>query len=266
MSVGKTASIDNDFYERCSDTWWQEEGVGALLRHVSNPWRVPYFQRILDRAGLLESGSACLLDVGCGGGVLAEEFAAMGLKVIGLDQSEKSLEAARVHAHRNGLGIDYRLGSANNLPFGEASFDLVCCCDVLEHVRDWNAVVADVARVLKPGGIFLYDTINRTKISKLLFIKLAQDWTFFSFFPRNLHVWDMFITPGELAGSLRRHGLRNMEIRGTAPPGNPLRMLMALRGLKKGRLSPEEFGRRVGGSIEGPNIDANYMGYAIKPL
>lgn len=264
LDTATLSCIDNGIYDRQCDLWWSDTGFSSLLQHVSNPWRVPYFQRVLALEGNLEPKGKLLLDIGCGGGVLAEEFAAMGFRVTGVDPSEKSLAAARVHASERGLSIDYRTGSGDLLPFGNESFDVVSCCDVLEHIHNWDVVIAEVARVIKPGGIFVYDTINRTLISKVVFITLAQDWSFTRIFPPNLHVWEMFIKPEELSGVLDRHGFRTFDIQGTKPPGNPLKMVMAMRKYNRGRITAAEFGKLVGGSIAGPNIDVNYMGYAIQ--
>jgi 2-polyprenyl-6-hydroxyphenyl methylase/3-demethylubiquinone-9 3-methyltransferase len=265
MDTTAVVPIDNDVYNREAESWWSDDGFASLLKHVSNPWRIPYFRRTLtDELGIDPDGKR-LLDVGCGGGILAEEFASMGFDVTGVDQSEASVEAARKHALLSGLKIDYRLGSGERLPFGDASFDLVCCCDVLEHIRDWDAVIGEITRVLKPGGVFFYDTINRTTLSKLIFIKLGQEWRFTRFLPPNLHIWEMFIKPEELTASLARHSLDPREIMGTGPPGNPLRMIMTMRRYNTGKISAAEFGRRVGGAAEGPNIAVNYMGYAVKP-
>lgn len=255
--------IDNDLYNRLADSWWDEGGSLHLLKTLLNPWRVPYFQRIL-RQRQLDPYSTRALDVGCGGGLLAEEFAAMGFRVTGLDPSEQSLTVARAHAAQRGLSIDYHLGSGNALPFAAEAFALVACCDVLEHIRQWDAVIGEIARVLKPGGVFVYDTINRTLYSKLVVIKLAQEWAVTRFLPPRLHVWEMFITPAELLLSLHRHGLQNQEVVGTKVSGNPLQLLLALRRYKAGEISGTEFGKRVGFK-EGPNIAGSYMGYVVKP-
>jgi 2-polyprenyl-6-hydroxyphenyl methylase/3-demethylubiquinone-9 3-methyltransferase len=265
MDVAAKAAIDNDIYDRQSEAWWSDSGFASLLEHISNPWRVPYFQRIITGERKIEPAGKRLLDVGCGGGVLAEEFAAMGFEVTGIDPSGKSLDAARAHAGERGLVIDYRSGSGERLSFGDGTFEVVCCCDVLEHIHDWNGAIREVARVLRPGGLFLYDTINRTRMSKLVFIKLGQEWRFTRFLPPNLHVWEMFIRPDELTRSLNRNGLRNMDIRGTQPGGNPLKMVMTMLLYNRGRISAAEFGKRIGGAVEGSDINVNYMGYAIKP-
>ena len=255
--------IDNDLYNRLADTWWDENGSLHLLKALLNPWRVPYFQRLLHQQKL-DPHSTHALDVGCGGGLLAEEFAAMGFRVTGLDPSSKSLAAAHAHAAQRGLPIDYRLGYGDALPFAAEAFALVSCCDVLEHIPRWDAVIGEIARVLKPGGVFVYDTINRTLYSKLVVIKLVQEWALTRFLPPRLHVWEMFITPAELTRSLNRHGLRNKELTGTKAPGNPLKLLLALRRYKTGEMSGTEFGQRIGFK-EGPNIAGSYMGYAVKP-
>lgn len=246
-----------------SDTWWDDNGLLSLLKWVVNPWRVPYFQRILLQLKI-DPNRKRALDVGCGGGLLAEEFAAMGFEVTGIDPSDKSLEAARAHAARCGLSIDYRLGYGDKLPFEDESFDVVYCCDVLEHIRDWDAVIGEIARVLKRSGVFFYDTINRTLYSKLTSIKIVQDWEYTRILPPRLHVWEMFITPDELKISLERHGMQNKEIVGAKTRRNPIKMILALRQYKTGKISCAELGKQVGFK-EGTNIRGSYMGYAIKP-
>jgi 2-polyprenyl-6-hydroxyphenyl methylase/3-demethylubiquinone-9 3-methyltransferase len=103
-----------------------------------------------------------LLDIGCGGGVLTEDFASMGCQVTGIDISPRSIEVAKAHAALSGLTVDYRVGSGTELDFEANSFDAVSCCDVLEHIQDWKQVLAEASRVLTPGGLFFFDTINRT--------------------------------------------------------------------------------------------------------
>ena len=114
------------------------------------------------------------MDVGCGGGFLAEEFAKDGFAVTGIDPADRSIEAARKHAADNNLEIDYRAGKEEALPFSDGSFDIVACCDVLEHVDDFSLVISEVARTLKAGGVFCFDTVNRTWLSNLVAIKLFK--------------------------------------------------------------------------------------------
>ena len=129
----------------------------------------------------------------------------------GIDISAESIDVARAHARTQGLPIDYQNGSAAQLPFDGSSFEVVSCCDVLEHIPDWEAVIAEVSRVLTPGGLFLFDTINRTQESKVNFIFGLQDFAFTKLFPKDTHVWKMFITPDELTSAVEAH---SMEIQG----------------------------------------------------
>ena len=258
-----TRQIDNGLYDRLADTWWDENGFLNLLKTTVNPWRLPYFARVSTQLGV-DPRSARALDVGCGGGLLAEELAAMGFAVTGVDPSVQSIETARAHAAQGNLSIDYRVGSGNDLEFDDASFDVAFCCDVLEHVSDWDAVIGEMARVLRSGGILFYDTINRTFASKLRSILIAQEWKWTRFAPPNTHVWEMFITPEELTASLERHGLKAGGIAGTAEKGNPIEALRLVRRYSTGKISAAEFGRGVG-MTEGPVLSGSYMGYAVKP-
>jgi 2-polyprenyl-6-hydroxyphenyl methylase/3-demethylubiquinone-9 3-methyltransferase len=178
-----------------------------------------------------------VLDIGCGGGLLAEEFARLGCIVMGVDPSEESLVAARAHAADQGLAIGYQCALGEALPFGDASFDVVYCCDVLEHVDDVPQVIAETARVLRPGGTYLYDTINRTLRSRLIVIESLQEWQWTALMPPGLHDWKLFIRPAELQRELVRHGLVPGGLTGLKPRANPLRLVRALRRRQRGLLT-----------------------------
>jgi len=262
MTIGRTA--DNTLYDTLSDEWWDEHSVLNLLRTTINPWRVPYFAAILARQGKPQQ-VLDLLDVGCGGGLLAEEFARLNCRVTGIDPSERSLATARAHAAQCKLPIDYRHGFGDALPFPDASFDVVSCCDVLEHIENWKGVIAEISRVLKPGGVFLFDTINRTAYSWVANILIAQDLPYTRFMPKNLHVWRMFITPAELARSLEANGFSMPEkMVGSNPKGNPLRALQAIRQFKAGRITAQQVGE-VAAMRPSRNLNGSYMGHAFKP-
>src|SRR5215813_8259305 len=156
-------TVDNAIYDRIPESWWSDESFMALLRNAVNPPRFAYFSEVLARRFGDARASLSVLDVGCG--------------VTGVDISQPTLAAAREHARSAGLSIRYETGDAADLPFAASAFDIVCCCDVLEHVDDLDRVIAQIARVMAPEGIFFFDTINRTWRSKLLAIKVAQDWT-----------------------------------------------------------------------------------------
>jgi 2-polyprenyl-6-hydroxyphenyl methylase/3-demethylubiquinone-9 3-methyltransferase len=115
----------------------------------------------------------------------------MGFATTGIDPADESLRTAQNHARESGLTINYKKGTGEEIPFPDNSFDCVFCCDVLEHVRDLPKVISEISRVLKPNGIFIYDTLNRTFISKLVAIKIWQEWKRWAFMPPNLHVWKM---------------------------------------------------------------------------
>lgn len=256
-------AIDNAAFDRLADSWWAEEGFLHLLRSLVNPWRMPYFRRTLADLGIDPQGRRAL-DVGCGGGLLAEEFAALGFAVAGIDPSVPSLAVARAHAAANGLPIDYGAALGEQLPFRDGAFAVVYCCDVLEHVADWQAVIAESARVLQRGGIFFFETINRTPMSRLVAIRAAQQWPCTRIFPPNFHLWEMFITPAELQQALAREGLRHRETVGGHPRLGLLRSYLLLRRLKRGRIGQAEFGRRLQ-LRESRDLSVSYLGYAVKP-
>src|SRR5215204_5006056 len=154
--------VDNQMYDRLSDTWWEDDGFLNVLKSALNPSRFGYMRRILTEDLGHDPKRLRILDVGCGGGLLAEEFARLGCAVTGVDPSTDSLEVARAHAREGGLDIDYREATGDALPFADGEFPAAYCCDVLEHVDDVGRTVAEIARVLQPGGVFLYDTVNRT--------------------------------------------------------------------------------------------------------
>ncbi|MGH3481016.1 MAG: bifunctional 2-polyprenyl-6-hydroxyphenol methylase/3-demethylubiquinol 3-O-methyltransferase UbiG [Nocardioidaceae bacterium] len=255
--------IDNDVYNRMGEGWWEEENPLNVLHGSITPGRFAYFRVILtDRLGL-DLGDLRALDIGCGGGFLAEEFARLGCQVVGVDPSEVSIETARRHAATTALDVDYRLGYGERLPVADGEFDLACCCDVLEHVADLDAVISETARALKPNGIFLFDTINRTLASKLLAIKVMQEWRSTRIIDSAIHEWAMFIKPKELVVILGRHGLRIGEIVGLGPRSRKPLVLLSFMRANRGRISYGELSRRLdAGQVK--NTSLSYMGFATK--
>jgi 2-polyprenyl-6-hydroxyphenyl methylase / 3-demethylubiquinone-9 3-methyltransferase len=226
---------DNEIYDRPGDIWWDEHQPLSAIRTALNPARLEYFARVFAALGIDPAGKVTV-DVGCGGGLLAEEAARLGARVIGVDPSLSSLAIARAHAEASGLSIDYRAGAGEHLPVDDASADIVYCVDVLEHVQDLDAVVSETARVLKPGGLYLYDTINRTRLSKLVVIKLAQEWAVTACVPAN--------------------------IAGMAPRAAPPVLWRAVRQLRQGKISYAEFGRQASFELT-RNTWISYIGHAI---
>jgi 2-polyprenyl-6-hydroxyphenyl methylase / 3-demethylubiquinone-9 3-methyltransferase len=254
--------VDNDVYNAPGDIWWDEHQPLNAIRTAINPARLDYFTRVLTELGVDPAGKT-VVDIGCGGGLFAEEFARLGAHVIGVDPSDSSLETARSHATAMGLSIDYRAGIGEQLPLDDASIDIGCCVDVLEHVDDLDAVLSETARVLRPGGVYLFDTINRTALSRLVVIKLLQEWRFTAWMPPELHSWDQFITPDELRAALSRHRLRGRGIVGLGPGVKPIRLMHMVWLLRRGQISHGEFGRRSRFVVT-KDLRVSYAGYATK--
>ena len=255
--------VDNQIYDRIGESWWDEDEFIYLLRSALNPIRFRYFQDALATELQGAPGGRRVLDVGCGGGFMTEEFARAGYRVTGIDPSAPTIDAARRHAASSGLQVDYTVGAGERLPFEDGSFEIVYCCDTLEHVDDLERVIAETSRVLAGGGVYLYDTINRTLRANLLFVKVAQEWRWTSFMPPHLHDPKMFIKPRELGATLRRHGLDNRDVAGMSP-ANPATLIGALWKLKRGRISYREFGERLK-MRKSRDTSISYLGYAVKP-
>jgi 2-polyprenyl-6-hydroxyphenyl methylase / 3-demethylubiquinone-9 3-methyltransferase len=254
--------IDNQIYDRLGDSWWDETNPLNMLHGSFTPGRFAYFRAVLDRTGLDPTGLRAL-DVGCGGGFMAEEFARLGCRVVGIDPSPVSIKTARQHAEASALEIEYGVATGERLPLGSESFDLAYCCDVLEHVSDLELVIKETARVLKPGGLYLFDTINRTTASKVLAIKVMQDWRLTRVVDTELHSWEMFIKPTELEETLRRHALRLGEITGLGPRSNKAALLWNFFRLRRGRITFGHLSRLMDvGQVKDTAI--SYMGYAVK--
>ncbi len=258
-----SSNINNGIYDELAETWWDEKEFLHLLKVMVNPWRVPYFKQALERTFGSDLSQVKLLDIGCGGGVLTEEIAQLRCQVTGIDISPRSIAIAKTHAARGGLTIDYRVSSGTQVPFDPESFDAVSCCDVLEHIPDWMQVIAEASRVLKPGGLFLFDTINRTQQSKVQFIFGLQEFPLTRLMPPDTHVWKMFIKPEELKSAFQQHGLNMEDMQGGKITKNPLSVLWDVQQQKRGRISFAELGRRLQLKLD-PDLSLNYLGYARK--
>jgi 2-polyprenyl-6-hydroxyphenyl methylase/3-demethylubiquinone-9 3-methyltransferase len=257
--------VNNELYRQQGHAWWDDDvGMFSTIRFFVNPVRFGYFQRVLNQQRALERGQRVLLDVGCGGGILTEEFARAGFAVTGIDPAPESVATARAHAAATGLAIDYQVGTGEQLPFATASFDHVACCDVLEHVEQVDHVISEIARVLRPGGLFFYDTINRTFMSKIAIIKIMQEWRATAFAAPNAHLREKFIKPAELVAACQRHRLDSREMRGLCPRRlNPITTLLDFRRRARGVITFKELGRRLAFE-ENDRLGVSYMGYAVK--
>ncbi len=254
--------LNNEIYNLEGDRWWQQDFSLNLIRAFINPFRVGYAKKVLFQL-TMSSENINALEIGCGGGILSEEIAGMGFNTTGIDPSEQSLNIARKHASDNKLKIKYENGTGEKLPFQNSTFDVVFCCDVLEHVRDLPVVISEISRVLKSGGIFIYDTFNRTYFSKICAIKILQEWKRWAIMPPNLHVWEMFIKPHEIRSLLQENQLTWKEHIGMKPNISYLKLLRYLRKRAIGELSYEEFGEKFL-MTESRSTQIMYMGYAVK--
>jgi 2-polyprenyl-6-hydroxyphenyl methylase / 3-demethylubiquinone-9 3-methyltransferase len=202
---------DLTIYDRVADQWWSDDirWVRTLKNLV--PGRLRWFDRQIDWRG------KDVLDLGCAGGFMAEALAQRGARVTGIDPAAAAIDAARIHARDGGLDIVYHTGVGEDLPYPPASFDAVVCVDVLEHVADLAKVLAEVTRTLRPGGLFLFDTINRNPIATLATITMAED--VLRLLPKGTHDPAMFIKPVELRRAMVGAGLVPGKVTGLGPRG-----------------------------------------------
>jgi 2-polyprenyl-6-hydroxyphenyl methylase/3-demethylubiquinone-9 3-methyltransferase len=259
-----TPEVNNELYRRLGHAWWDDDvGEFSTIRFFVNPVRFGFFTRVLDQQRPGRVPLRTVLDVGCGGGILAEEFARAGFQVAGVDPAPESIETARAHAKATGLDITYQTASGENLPFDTSSFDIVACCDVLEHVNDLERVMSEIARVTRPDGLFFYDTINRTRRSRMAIIKVMQDWKATAFAEPNSHVWEKFITPREMEQILYRHGFMPRGMKGISTRRNPVAIWLAFRRRVQGVITFRELGERLQ-FHESDDLSVSYMGYASR--
>jgi 2-polyprenyl-6-hydroxyphenyl methylase/3-demethylubiquinone-9 3-methyltransferase len=255
--------VDNQQYNRPGDIWWNEDESLSMLRTMVNPVRFGFFRSVLMDELRIDPHGRRALDVGCGGGLLAEEFGRLGLRITAIDPSCNSVLTAGRHAAESSLTIDYLAGAGEMLPFADGTYDIVFCCDVLEHLDDPGNVIAEISRVLKQGGVFFYDTINRTLRSRVAVIAVFQEWKWTSCSLPNLHDWNKFIKPTELRQLMAQHGLQHRAVVGMKPQGNPIGLIRQLRKRKRGEISYGELGRRMK-MRAASDLSMSYMGWAVK--
>jgi len=215
--AGSVDSAEIERFSRLASRWWDPKGPMAAL-HKLNPVRVGYIRdQAADHFGRDGKKLDCLkglrvLDIGCGAGILSEPLARLGADMVGADPAEENIDIARLHAEESELTIDYRATTAEALAEAGERFDVVLAMEVVEHVVDVGEFVSTCASVVKPGGLMIAATLNRTLKSFALAIVGAEyvlRWV-----PRGTHQWDKFVTPQELESAIERNGLRVIAERG----------------------------------------------------
>lgn len=210
---GRASTVDDAEVARLSALaaeWWDARGKMAVL-HRFNPVRLAFikdtvcrqFERDPKRLDAL--AGLRMLDIGCGGGILSEPLARLGALVLGADASATNIRAAQMHAAAAGLHVDYRAATAEALADAGERFEVVLAMEVVEHVADLDLFIRRCAEMVKPGGLMITATLNRTLKSFALAIVGAE--YVLRWLPRGTHRWDKFVTPNELEATLERHGL-----------------------------------------------------------
>jgi len=200
-------------FDAVGGEWWDEQGPFKPL-HLLNPVRMAY---ILKQTRQPLAG-AKILDIACGGGLLCEPLARLGAQVTGIDTSGNAIAAARAHAVAQGLEIDYQCCALEEFS-PRQKFDVITALEILEHIADPAGFIKTAAQLLKPGGLMIFSTINRTAKSLLLAKIVAED--ILKIVPRGTHDWNKFVQPSELAAACEAAGLQVRNITGLAV--NPLR-------------------------------------------
>lgn len=196
-----------DKFSALASRWWDPESEFKPL-HAINPLRLGW---ILEQAGPLAGKR--VLDVGCGGGILAESLAASGAQVTGIDLAEKSLKVAKLHGLESGVALDYQAVSAEDLARRQpGEYDIVTCMEMLEHVPDPASIVQACAALVKPGGWVFFSTINRNPKS-FLFAIVGAEYVL-RLLPKGTHSYENFIKPSELAAAARQAGLATVRLAG----------------------------------------------------
>lgn len=214
MSTIDPAEIER--FSRISEEWWNPNGKFRPL-HRMNPVRIGYIRDQAAAHFSLPDAPAPLqglrlLDIGCGGGLIAEPMARLGANVTGIDASEKNIRIAGLHAEKTGIAIDYRHAAAEDLAKAGEQFDIVLALEIVEHVADTDAFIRACLQCLRPGGLLILSTLNRTAKSYALAIIGAE--YVLRWLPVGTHQWKKFLRPSELVALVERHGGQLKQLMG----------------------------------------------------
>ncbi|GMR04910.1 MAG: bifunctional 3-demethylubiquinone 3-O-methyltransferase/2-octaprenyl-6-hydroxy phenol methylase [Thermodesulfobacteriota bacterium] len=226
-------TIESEKFNSFGDEWWDPKGKLFALHRI-NPLRFDYFS---DKAGGFKGKR--VLDIGCGGGILSESFSKDGAIVTAIDLSPVSIEAAKRHAEKSNLQIDYRVISVEDLlKETHKKFDCLVCSEMLEHVDDVAGFLGGALKGLKKGGFFFFSTINRTLKARVFAIYVAE--RILGMIPKGAHDFKRFIKPSELDSILRDNGVTLKDLKGMTY--DPLKLDFKLSG----------------------DVSVNYLGYGVK--
>ncbi|MDX8385526.1 MAG: bifunctional 2-polyprenyl-6-hydroxyphenol methylase/3-demethylubiquinol 3-O-methyltransferase UbiG [Gallionella sp.] len=210
--------IELEKFSQLAHKWWDPTSEFKPL-HEINPLRLGYIDR---HAGLK---GKTVLDVGCGGGILSESMAGLGANVTGIDLAEKSLQVAKLHLLESGQKVDYQKIAVEELAESQpASFDIITCLEMLEHVPDPTSIISACAKLVKPGGWVFFSTLNRNPKS-YLFAVIGAEYIL-NLLPKGTHDYAKFIKPSELAQSSRNAGLNLIDLTGMSY--NPITKVYSL--------------------------------------
>lgn len=222
MSPNPASSIDPDEVARfaaIAEAWWDPNGKFRPL-HKFNPIRLGYVRDHVaahfgrDVTGARPFAGLRLIDIGCGGGLVAEPMARLGFDVTGVDATERNIGVASAHAAEQELDIDYRFAAAEDLVAAGETFDVVLALEVIEHVADPGEFLVSVGRLVKPGGVVVVATLNRT--AKAFGLAIVGAEYLLGWLPRGTHTWSKFLKPSEVATGMRRAGLVLQDLSGVS--------------------------------------------------
>jgi 2-polyprenyl-6-hydroxyphenyl methylase/3-demethylubiquinone-9 3-methyltransferase len=206
-------------FQSIANRWWDRESEFKPL-HEINPLRVAYIEKQAHGVA-----GKKVLDVGCGGGILAEALAQNGAQVTGIDMAELSLKVAKLHLHESELDVDYQLSTVEAFAENNAAqFDIVTCLEMLEHVPDPASIIQSASRMLKPDGVLILSTLNRNPKSFVLAVLGAE--YILRMLPRGTHEYKKFIKPSEMAAVLRANDMQVRDITGMSY--NPITKIYSL--------------------------------------